>query len=85
MSIGSAFAIYLLIWTVTLFIVLPFGVRTSEEAGETPGKGHADSAPARPMMLKKLIWNSVIAAIIFLILWANSTFGWITVADLPSF
>lgn len=85
MSIGSALAIYLLIWTVTLFAVLPFGVRTSEEEGEDKVAGHADSAPVRPMMRKKLIWNSIISAIIFAILWINYEFGWITPADLPTF
>ena len=29
----SALAIYILFWTMSLFLVLPFGVRTPEEAG----------------------------------------------------
>ena len=85
MGLGSAFAIYFLIWTVTFFMVLPFGVKTSEEAGQEIGKGHAESAPTHPMLLKKLLWNSVVAAIVFGILWLNYTFGWITPADLPQF
>ena len=85
MGLGSAFAIYLLIWTVTLFIVLPFGVRTVEEEGAEPTPGQADSAPVRPMMLKKLLWNSVVAAAVFALFLLNYRFGWIEVTDLPSF
>lgn len=84
MGPGSAFAIYLLIWTVTLFVVLPFGVRTHDEEGEEKVSGQADSAPVRPMIIRKLLWNTVLAAIVFGLLWANYEFGWIGVEDLPS-
>ena len=45
MKPASALAIYLLFWSLTLFAVLPFGVRTSDEAGEKGIPGQADSAP----------------------------------------
>ena len=41
----SILAIYVLFWTLSLFLVLPFGVRTAEEEGAAPGPGHAESAP----------------------------------------
>ncbi|BBE34897.1 DUF1467 family protein [Sphingosinicella microcystinivorans] len=69
MGWGSILAIYLLIWTVTLFTVLPFGVRTSEEAGEDKVKGQADSAPARPMLAKKLVWTTIISAVLMVGVW----------------
>jgi predicted secreted protein len=47
MRIGSVLAIYVLFWTLSLFLVLPFGVRTSEEEGAERVAGHADSAPHR--------------------------------------
>jgi predicted secreted protein len=47
MKFQSVLAIYVLFWTMCLFVVLPFGVRTPEEEGlETP-PGHAPSAPHR--------------------------------------
>ncbi|MBB4630451.1 DUF1467 family protein [Sphingosinicella soli] len=69
MSWGSIAAIYLLIWTVTLFTVLPFGVRTSDEAGEDKVKGQADSAPTRPMLAKKLLWTTLVSAVIMAGVW----------------
>jgi predicted secreted protein len=62
MSIGSALAIYFVLWWIVLFAVLPFGVRG--EAGEgVPG---ADpGAPALPMMLRKALWTTLISAVLF--------------------
>src|SRR3546814_1400293 len=47
MKLTSILAIYALFWTLSLFVILPIGVKTSEEMGEERGKGHADSAPHR--------------------------------------
>jgi len=41
----SIAAILPLFWVMSFFIVLPFGVRTSEEAGAEKVAGHAESAP----------------------------------------
>ncbi len=79
----SALLVYVLFWFVTLFAVLPFGVRTSAEAGEAAVPGQADSAPARPNLRAKLVWTTVISATLFGLFYANYATGWITLADLP--
>jgi predicted secreted protein len=79
----SVAAIYLLFWVLTLFAVLPLGVRTSDEAGEEKVAGQADSAPAHPQLGRKLMLTTVISAAIFAVFWANYVFGWVTVSDLP--
>ena len=53
--------IYLVIWWLTLFVVLPWGVRRMEQS-ET---GHDPGAPKNPMLLKKAIITTVMAAIIW--------------------
>ena len=40
MRLGSIASVYILFWTLSLFLVLPWGVRTSEEEGTTPEPGH---------------------------------------------
>ena len=40
----SIVAIYGLFWVLSAFLVMPFGLRTPHEEGETVEKGHADSA-----------------------------------------
>jgi predicted secreted protein len=79
----SVLAIYLLFWSFTLFLVLPYGVRTAEEQGEQPGPGHAGSAPANVSMRRKLLWTTLISAALFGLFWLNFSQGWITVDDIP--
>ncbi|MBV8971755.1 MAG: DUF1467 family protein [Sphingomonadaceae bacterium] len=79
----SALVIYILFWMVTLFAVLPFGVRTSDEASEARVPGQADSAPVRPDMARKALWTTVISAVLFGLFYANYVNGWITVDDVP--
>ena len=83
MKIGSAVAIYLLFWSLTLFAVLPFGVRTAREMGDEPVPGQADSAPANPMLGRKLLWTTVISTLLFALFYANYSAGWLTLDDIP--
>ena len=57
----SQAAIFLLIWFVILFAVLPWGVRPSAE----PEPGHDPGAPANPQLGRKAIATTVIS----LLLW----------------
>ena len=79
----SAIVIYLLFWMLTLFAVLPWGVRTSAEAGEDRIPGQADSAPARPHLRAKAIWTTVISGILFGLYYANYVHGWVMMDDIP--
>lgn len=79
----SVAAIYLLFWVLTLFAVLPFGVKTSDEAGEKPLAGQADSAPVNPHLGRKLIWTTLISSALFVLFWLNYLFEWIRVEDVP--
>ncbi len=78
----SALAIYVLFWTMSLFLVLPFGVRTAEEAGEQSAPGHAESAPHSFSFARTALRASLVAALLTAAYVANYVFGWITVADL---
>lgn len=83
MKLQSALAIYLLFWTITLFAVLPFGVKTAEEEGGEMVPGQASSAPANPMIWKKLAWTTLASAILFAIFAANYHYGWVELDDVP--
>jgi len=74
MSTTTAIAIYFLIWWITLFAVLPWGVRNQEESGEvTPGTD--PGAPATHRVWHKLGWTTVVATTIFGILYIAYTRG----------
>ncbi|MEA2951508.1 MAG: hypothetical protein QOJ96_1028 [Alphaproteobacteria bacterium] len=64
MSTTTAIAIYFLIWWLTLFAVLPWGVRSQQESGDIV-HGSDPGAPAIPSLLRKLLWTTVTATVIF--------------------
>ncbi len=83
MGLALAIATYLIIWVITLFAVLPFGVRTAAEAGERGVAGQATSAPVRPMLATKALWTTVVATLIFALYYANFVHGWVRLEDIP--
>ncbi|SEJ38121.1 Predicted secreted protein [Sphingomonas sp. OV641] len=74
----SALAIYILFWTFSVFLVLPFGVRTSEEAGTERVAGQADSAPHDFAPGKVALRVTIVATVLFVLFYANYIYGWIT-------
>ena len=82
MKLTSIIAIYALFWVMSSFLMLPFGVKTADEAGIDKVRGQADSAPAnfRPW---RVVWRgSVLAAVLCALYIANYFQGWITVEDI---
>jgi len=63
-TISTAFAIYFVFWWITLFLTLPFGVRSQQEADETV-PGSDPGAPIASQMGRKLIWTTVLSAVLF--------------------
>jgi predicted secreted protein len=82
MKITSILAIYLLFWMMTLFVVLPFGVRTSEEVGAERVPGHADSAPHSFSFARVALRTTIVSAICFALFYANYSYGWIQIRDI---
>ena len=63
-QISTAIAIYFVIWWVALFVTLPFGVRSQHEDG-VGAPGTDPGAPVLTRMGRKLIWTTIISAIIY--------------------
>ena len=76
----SLLAIYILFWSFSVFLVLPFGVRTSSEAGAEHVPGTIESAPHEFSLRKVVIRTTIVATILFALFVANYEFGWITPA-----
>lgn len=73
----SMLAIYFLLWFLSLFLVLPFGVKTAEEAGKDLVPGQAESAPAEFKPLRIFGTTSLVAAALFALFYANYVNGWV--------
>tara|TARA_Y100001970_G_scaffold247109_1_gene315590 strand:- start:256 stop:489 length:234 start_codon:yes stop_codon:yes gene_type:complete len=66
MAIFTHFLIFILIWWVLFFIILPININVPNETKI----GYAKSAPSKPFLLIKFLITSLISAVIlfFLIL-----------------
>ena len=74
----SALAIYVLFWAFSVFLVLPFGVKTSDEAGVARIPGQADSAP-HEFRVGRLAWRvTIVATALFVLFQLNYHYGWVT-------
>ena len=74
MGLVTGIATYFVVWWIVLFAVLPWGARPQE----TPEPG-TEGAPERPRILFKFAVNSIVAAVVWLIIYA------IVSSDLISF
>ena len=81
----SVLALYFLVWVITAFAVLPFGIRTHDEAGQEKIPGQADSAPADFRPGRVAVRATAIAAVVCALYVANYDYGWITPQDLNFF
>ncbi|TDL76050.1 DUF1467 family protein [Palleronia sediminis] len=84
MAITSALVLYAVCWFMTLFVVLPIGLRTQGDVGEIEPGTHA-GAPADLSMKRKFLWTTVAGTVIWAIISAIIIWGGISVRDLDWF
>lgn len=82
MSITLGIGIYVICWWVALFAVLPFGIRTQGECG-TIEAGTPESAPQFPRLLPKLVATTIIAAMLFGLIYSVYSGALFTLDDIP--
>jgi predicted secreted protein len=68
MSTPISIAVYVTIWFVVLFAILPFGVRSLDESGEVP-PGADPGAPVAPRLLAKVVWTTIVSTIVFVVVY----------------
>lgn len=78
----SIVAIYILFWTMSAFVLLPFGVKTHEELGIERVPGQADSAPANFQPGRLMVRATLLAIVLTALYVANYVYGWVTPAML---
>ncbi len=78
MPVFTGIILYFLIWWITIFTVLNLGHRAAEQ----PEAGHATSAPVKFYLGRKLLLNSAIAAVVWLMIWGLVEFGGISFTEI---
>lgn len=82
---ASLIAIYVLFWVFSVFLVLPWGVKTSAEAGVEHVPGQAESAPHEFRAGRVAIRVTIVATVLFALFIANYHYGWVTPQTLNFF
>ena len=70
-------AVYFVIWWLTFFIVLPFGVHTEE----TVTQGNDPGAPKQHRILLKIVINTGIAFLVWLVVFIADRYNLVTIRD----
>lgn len=78
MSLVTGIAVYLVVWWIVLFAVLPWGVRTPDSVQP----GHADSAPENPRLWLKAGVTTLIAAVIWAGIYIVVESNWISFREM---
>lgn len=81
----SILAIYFLFLVFSAFMLLPFGVRTHDEAGVEKVPGQADSAPVEFRPVRLMVRATILAALLTTAYVLNYINGWIVPEDLIFF
>ena len=79
MSLTGLAIIYIMIWWVIFFAILPIDVnrqKIGEIRGEDPG------SPENPKMLKKFIYCTAITTIIFIIIYLLIKFDYLNLSNI---
>lgn len=69
-------ATYIIVWWIVLFMALPIGIKPS---ADQLGRGQMAGAPEKPMLLKKIVWTSIVAAVL------TAAIGFASQYELPVF
>ena len=85
MNVVSAIVLLAIVWFMTLFVLLPVGLRTQGDEGETLKGTHAGSPAASFSMRRKLRQVTLVALPVWALICAVIIWGGITVADIDIF
>ncbi len=73
----TGLATFMILWWLSLFIVLPIGVRGQAEANEV-SPGTEPGAPTRANMARKVLWATGLAIVFFILVYLIVSVGWVT-------
>ncbi|MEM8871090.1 MAG: DUF1467 family protein [Pseudomonadota bacterium] len=81
MTITGAMVLFAVFWFMGMLIALPLGLRTHGDEG-TDGADAPASAPVNANVKRKMLWVTLISAVLWVPVCLLIASGWITVADL---
>lgn len=83
MNLTGGIVLFASLWFLTLFVVMPIGQRSQADAGAVVAGTHA-GAPAGVAWRRKLIWTTLITALMWSVIAYIIFSGTITRADISN-
>jgi len=77
----NAIVVFICVWWVVLFMVLPWGVRPLED----PEPGQERGAPEKPMLWRKALVTTLISMVVWLAIYIVVTMNIISFHDMVDF
>jgi predicted secreted protein len=76
----SGIVVYLIVWWLVFFTVLPWGVTRRDE----PVPGQDPGAPDRPLLWRKVLVTTLLAAVVWLVIFLIVSSNWLSFRVSPS-
>jgi predicted secreted protein len=76
MGWATGIMVYFLCWWTVLFAVLPFGVQPDAEGSQCAGGWRG--APSQPGILRKALWTTVVATLVWFGIYALVNSDWLS-------
>ena len=69
MGVTGSIIIYVMIWWIIFFSVLPIGIQSNKEKFKEKIEGIDPGAPNNPKIVKKFLITTIITSIIFIVIY----------------
>ena len=69
MGITGSIIIYVMIWCIFFFSVLPIGIQSNKRAFKDSIEGNDPGAPKNPKIAKKFLITTIITSLIFIVIY----------------
>jgi len=81
MGITGSIIVYVLIWWMVFFSVLPMGIQSNREVFKDNIKGIDPGAPNNPKIAKKFFITTIITSILFFVIYYLSNTGFLNLRN----
>ena len=69
MGLTGSIIIYVMIWWIVFFSVLPFGIQSNKEKFKSNLEGIDPGAPKNPKIAKKFLITTIITSLLFIVIY----------------
>ena len=82
MGITGSIIIYVMIWWIVFFSVLPIGIQSNNEIFKDTIEGSDPGAPKNPKIAKKFLITTIITSILFIVIYYLVNIGFLNLRNI---